>query len=73
MKRLDLQAFVGFDISWSMNGDLLFVTTIGGKTTAIDSKTLNIVHQTAMNVGPHTKAEGVCANWKTLPGKIFTS
>lgn len=55
IKRLELNSFVGFDISWSNNGDFLFVTTLGGKTTAIDSKTLTILDQAQLDVGTHTK------------------
>lgn len=52
---MDLKSFVGFDISWSNDGKFLFVTTLGGKTTAIDSKTLNVLDESTLNVGPHVK------------------
>ena len=55
IKRLNLKATVGYDISWSNNGDFLFVTTMGGKTTAIDAKTLNVVDQNTLNVNEHVK------------------
>jgi hypothetical protein len=50
-----LKSFVGYDISWSNSGDFLFITTLGGKTTAVDAKTLTVVDQVSLNVDPHTK------------------
>lgn len=41
---------VGYDISWSLDGSYLFVTTIGGKTTAINAKTLEIADVAKLNV-----------------------
>lgn len=72
IKRLDLKAAVGYDISWSNNGEYLFLTTIGGKTSAIDAKTLNVIDESSIDVNEHVKMEGVCANWKTLPGRVFS-
>lgn len=46
---------------------------MGGKTIAIDEKTICIADEAKLNVGPHVKMEGVCANWRTLPGKIFSA
>lgn len=43
LKKLDIKSLVGYDISWSGNGEYLFVTAIGGITVAVDAKTLNIV------------------------------
>lgn len=70
---MDLKATVGYDISWSLKGDYLFVTTMGGKTIAIDEKTLNVIDEAKLDVDAHVKMEGVCANWHTLPGRIFSA
>ncbi len=64
---------VGYDISWSNDGHYLFVTTSGGKTTAIDSKTFNVLDQASFGVDFYIKTEGVCTNWKTFPGRVFSS
>lgn len=71
IKKLNLGSQIGYDISWSNNGDYLFVTTMGARTVAIDSKTFTIVDEHRLDVEPDVQTEGVCSNWKTLPGKVF--
>ena len=45
IKSINLESSVGYDITWSNNGENLFVTTKGNKIFAVDSKNFNIVHQ----------------------------
>lgn len=71
IKRIDLLSFVGYDISWSNNGEFLFVTTKSNKVIALDSKTFSILDQNSLSSATDLKVEGVCANWKTLPNRVF--
>jgi hypothetical protein len=48
LKRVDLKTPVGYDIAWSNTGEFLFVTSIGGKTTCLDTKTLNLIDQSVL-------------------------
>ena len=71
IKSIDLKSNVGYDIAWSNDGSHLFVTAKGSQVFALDSKTFNIVSHDAIGHQSESKMEGVCANWKTLPGRVF--
>ena len=55
IKKINLNTYVGYDISWSGNRDYLFVTSLGGITIAVDTNNFNVVDRASINVQPHSK------------------
>lgn len=71
MKKINLEAYVGYEVSWSKNEDFLFVSALGGKIVAIDAKSFNIIGSDMFKKDPELKVESCLANWKVLPGKVL--
>lgn len=71
IKRIDIQSFVGYEIAWSNNEDFLFVSALGGKIVALDSKNFNVACVERFSAEDDLKVEACTANWKTLPGKVL--
>lgn len=72
LKSVDLKSMVGYDISWQ--GDVMFVSTMGLRTFALNAQTFEIMSENCMVPNyPDSKMLGVTSNWKTLPGKIFVA
>ena len=55
LKKINLEAFVGYEVSWSKNQDYLFVSAYGGKMIAIDAKSFNIVSRDTFKEDPELK------------------
>lgn len=74
IKTVNLNATVGYNICWSGNEDILFVTTMGLRTIALDAKNFSVLSEDiALPDRPKSKMLCCAANWKTMPNKVFSS